>query len=135
VSHNPSLSDLRRFNVRNLRGQGVVTARTDTRIPSGPRGMNDWERRYATHLTVLQRGGIVQWWAYEALRFKLGRGAWFKPDFAVLLADGTLELHEVKGHWREAARVRIKVAASMYPFRFVVVRPDGESWTREEVER
>jgi hypothetical protein len=26
VSHNPSLADLRRFNVRNLRGQGVVTA-------------------------------------------------------------------------------------------------------------
>jgi hypothetical protein len=36
VSHNPSLSDLRRFNVRNLRGQGVVTAPA-TLAPAMPR--------------------------------------------------------------------------------------------------
>jgi hypothetical protein len=36
MSHNPSLSDLRRFNVRNLRGQGVVTAPA-TLAPAMPR--------------------------------------------------------------------------------------------------
>ena len=36
--------------------------------------------------------------------------------------DGILEMHEVKGFWQDDARVKIKVAASIYPFRFVAVK-------------
>jgi hypothetical protein len=45
-------------------------------------------------------------------------------------------MREVKGHWEEDARVKIKVAASIYPFRFIAVtaraRKDGGGWVLEE---
>ena len=40
-----------------------------------------------------------------------------------MACDGALEMHEVKGHWMEDARVKMKVAADMYPFRFIAVQP------------
>ena len=58
--------------------------------------------------------------------------AFYCPDFAVMLADGTLQMHEIKagvvdkktGELKmlaeEAARVRIKVAADLFPFQFFV---------------
>ena len=57
------------------------------------------------------------------------------PDFAVLPADGVLEIHEVKGFWQDDARVKIKVAASLYPFRFVAMKArakkHGGGWEAE----
>ena len=54
----------------------------------------------------------------------------------MMLADGTLECHECKGFWMDDGRVKIKVAASIYPFRFVAVKAnpkkDGGGWKREE---
>lgn len=32
--------------------------------------------------------------------------------------DFELQVHEVKGHWEDDALVKIKVAASLYPFSF-----------------
>lgn len=44
-----------------------------------------------------------------------------------------MELHEVKGHWEDDARVKIKVAAEQHPwFRFLAVRARGGVW---EIER
>jgi len=44
-------------------------------------------------------------------------------------------MHEVKGFWQDDARVKIKVAADMYPFRFIAVKPrakkDGGGWQTE----
>jgi hypothetical protein len=52
---------------------------------------------------------------------------------SLMLADGTMELHEVKGHWTDDARVKIKVAAEMYPFQFQAIRfVSGKGWEREE---
>jgi hypothetical protein len=102
------------------------------------RGMNKWEGLFAAELEARRRAGEVSWWAFETLRFRLADGAWYKPDFAVMVVWGwretpALELYEVKGHWREAARVRIKVAADRHPFRFVAVtRKDGE-WQYETI--
>jgi len=46
---------------------------------------------------------------------------------------GWFEIHETKGHWREAARVRIKVAADLYPwFKFVAVKWDKKQWVYED---
>ena len=95
--------------------------------------MNKLEAAYAEWLELQRRAGAIEWWAFEWIRLRLADGAWFKPDFAVM-KDGKLSLHETKGHWREAARVRIRVAADRYPFRFVAVTKDkltGE-WTYEE---
>lgn len=66
-------------------------------------------------------------WQYEALRLKLADGAWFMPDFVVIWSDDRIECHECKGFMREAARLRLLVAAERYPWlRFRVVRR-GES--------
>ena len=44
--------------------------------------------------------------------------------------------HEVKGYWQDDAKVKIKVAAEMYPLRFVAVRKrakkDGGGFSIEE---
>ena len=51
-----------------------------------------------------------------------------------MLAGGAVELHEVKGFWREAAKVRVKVCAELYPFwPLRIVRPDGQGWSVESL--
>ena len=49
-----------------------------------------------------------------------------------MLASGELEMHEVKGFWREDARLKIKVAAEQFPFRFVAVTKSKDGWATEE---
>jgi len=104
------------------------------------REMNGLELEYANHLDLLKLLGVVVDWQFEPLRFRLAEGAWYKPDFGVLYRgeDGGadwIEMHETKGLWREAARVRIKVAADRHPwFRFKAIQWDqaGGVWKVEE---
>lgn len=96
------------------------------------RGMNKTEAAYERHLYALVEAGEVLWYRFEPMRLRLANGAYYKPDFGVKLRDGSLEFHETKGHWREAARVRIKVAAELFPFRFIAVTRNGGGWAREE---
>jgi len=37
-------------------------------------------------------------------------------------SDGLLEMHEVKGFMQDDANVKLKVAASLYPFVFKIIR-------------
>ena len=92
-----------------------------------PKTMNRTEAAWAQELAKMQAAGELRWWGYEQIKLELGHAAWFTPDFAVIWADGELSFDEVKGFWREAARVRIKVAATRYPyFRFrVIERGEG----------
>lgn len=97
--------------------------------------MNGTERDYGRYLDTRQAAGEVIWWAFNSIRLRIAQGnmlAWFKPDFVVMLASGAYEVHETKGYEREAALVRLKVAAGFFPFRFVLVKRDGESWSFEE---
>jgi len=54
----------------------------------------------------------------------------------MMLVNGALDAHEVKGHWEDDARAKIKIAAGMYRWRFVVVRvkakKGGGGWALEE---
>lgn len=49
-----------------------------------------------------------------------------------------MECHEVKGFWRDDARAKIKIAADLYPFRFIAVmkrrKKDGGGWSEEVFE-
>jgi hypothetical protein len=74
--------------------------------------MNKTEARYSAHLAM--RPDIV-WHSFEGMKFRLADKTWYTPDFTVMLASGVIELHEVKGFWRDDARVKIKVAASPTP--------------------
>ena len=82
--------------------------------------MNTAEAAYAAHLDLRKLAGEIQEWRFEKFKLFLAPGAWYTIDFWVVMADGEIQVHEVKGHQREAARVRIKVAADLYPeLRFV----------------
>jgi hypothetical protein len=98
--------------------------------------MNKTEAAYGQHLELLKRAGEVAWYRFEGLKLRLADNTFYTPDYAVMLCNGQMECHEVKGHWEEDAKVKIKVAAEMYPFRFIAikVRPkrDGGGWVEEE---
>lgn len=99
--------------------------------------MNKTEAAYAQHLEAKKAAGEVAWYKFEAVKLRLADNTFFTVDFAVMLKDGTLEMHEVKGFMTDDANVKIKVAADMYPFKFVVVRAkpkkQGGGWLVEEV--
>lgn len=97
-----------------------------------PRYKSKLEYEYSLYLTALKSRGEILWWRYEGISIKLADGAKYTPDFAVVNSAGELEFHETKGHWREAARVRIRVAAELNPFRFVAITRGSQGWQREE---
>lgn len=98
--------------------------------------MNKTEAAYASHLEGRKLLGEVIWFAFEAVTFKLAADCRFTPDFIVQLADGVLEVHEAKGFWADDAKVKIRIAADKFPFRFVAVKriakKDGGGWKEQE---
>lgn len=84
--------------------------------------MNDTEKAYAAHLDALKLSGDVLWWAFEGIKLRLADGAFYVPDFDVMVADGTIEIHEVKGNWEGDAKLKVRVAADRYPFRFLAIQ-------------
>jgi hypothetical protein len=99
-----------------------------------PGAMNKLERAYADELGLRQAAGEIQEWLYEAVTLKLAHDTRYTPDFFVVTRDGDVEFHETKGGlFRDDAKVKIKVAAARFPFRFVLVRREGSDWQREEV--
>lgn len=66
--------------------------------------------------------GEIKRYDFEVERLRLADNTFYTPDWRVVMADDTIEFHEVKGFLREAAFVRIKVAAELHPYRFVMVR-------------
>jgi len=99
-------------------------------------GMNRLENAYAEHLDSLIVAGEIVWWAFEPIRLKLAEKTYYCPDFLVCTANYELQVHEVKGYWHDDARVKIKVAAKLFPFRFIAItqRPKkrGGGWEIEE---
>ncbi len=117
-------------------GGGVVRRATQAlgRLPVGT--LNRTEQAYRAHLDAQVHAGLVLDYRFEALKLRLADNTFYSPDFVVQLADRTLEVHEVKGFWTDDARVKIKVAAALFPwFRFVAVqqRPknQGGGWAVE----
>lgn len=98
--------------------------------------MNKAEAAYAQHLEQRRMAGEVVWFKFEGMKLRLADNTFYSPDFAVMLASGQLEQHEVKGFWQDDARAKIKIAADMYPFRFIAIKArakkDGGGWAVEE---
>ena len=90
--------------------------RARARTKRKPGEMNRLETDWAAILEARRIAGeIVKWW-YEPVSMRLAaKGAWYKPDFMVIDSDGFVEFHETKGFMREAANVRLKVVADLYP--------------------
>lgn len=126
----------------DLAGYLVAEAKTDEkriRQKNGD-GMNKTERAFFVHLkaTFPDAAHFPQ-----RLSLRLANGASYRPDFISVftLSPDTesdsirLTAWETKGFMREAAAVRIKVAASLYPWIAfcLVTKKKGGGWKVERI--
>lgn len=95
--------------------------------------MNNTEKLYADTILAIEKlsGEIVEWW-HEQFTFKLADDLRYTPDFVVQYPDGLLEVREIKGFMREDAHIKLKIAAQIFPFRFIAIskinKRDGGGW-------
>ena len=96
-----------------------------------PKGKNRMERDWGV---ILKLDSTVARAEFEAIKFRLAEGTYYTPDWWVVRIDGHMEIHETKGHMREAARVRLRACAALYPeFLFVLVTKSNERWITEDM--
>lgn len=98
--------------------------------------LNKTEQAYAAVLESMKNAGSLRWYKFEGLKLRLADNTFYTPDFAVMADDGVIECHEVKGYWVGDARAKIKIAADLYPFRFMAVKVKpkkaGGGWEYEQ---
>lgn len=101
------------------------------RLKKGVR--NKTEQAYEDEVLrpAMLRGEIV-WYAFEPWKLRLAELTSLTPDFGVMLADGSIECHEVKGFWQDDARAKTKIAAEMHPFKIIAITREKKEWKREE---
>ena len=106
------------------------------RLKTGQR--NKTEQAYEDYLSARQVTGSILWFKFEGVKLRLADNTFYTPDFSVMLASGQMEMHEVKGFWQDDARAKIKIAAELYPFRFLAAKPRakkaGGGWEIEVFE-
>lgn len=105
--------------------------------------MNKLETKYAAHLELRKTAGEIHEYRFEPMKLRLAPKTYFDIDFLVVQCyqgfggDDVfdVELHEVKGHWEDDARVKMKVAAALFPwwkFRGVQWDRTTKNWKYEE---
>lgn len=111
---------MRRFKIRPRRTRHV------------PGSMNKLETNYMGVLEEMKLCKHIIDYRFEAIKLRLADRTTYTPDFMVI-KETHIELHEVKGHWEDDARVKWKVAAEAYPwFEFVAVtQPRKDAWSFE----
>lgn len=93
----------------------------------------DWNKTEAAFAKELDCRPSILWWSFEPLKLRLAKGCFYSPDFVVLYADGSVHVYEVKGFWRDDARVKIKTAAALFPlFHFHAVQKIKGGWKYED---
>ncbi len=106
--------------------------------PLATGGMNKTEARFKAECL----DGVDGIWDvhYASVKLRLADRTWYTPDFLVHRLGSGLEFYEVKGSWKaphqEDSRVKLKVAAELYPqFQFFAAVPNKETggWDIEEI--
>ena len=98
-----------------------------------PGKQNQTEARYDRELAMLLRAGEIVWYGFEALTFRLADDTRYTPDFIVIDSAGAVTAREIKGFWRDDAKVKIKVAATLFPWiAFWAIQADGKGWRLTE---
>lgn len=115
-SCNPGSVVQKRTPLEIIAGSSVLPISTPK--PISPNAtMTEPEKRMAVALDERKRAGELQAWWFEAITFRVGiERCRYTPDFVALLADGSLEVIEVKGEkkWDDAI-VKFKAAVLEYP--------------------
>lgn len=94
-------------------------------------GMNKTEKARAVELEALRRAGqIAEWW-YEQWTFKLADDCRYTPDFVIQDLNGSLRAEETKGFWRDDAKVKVRLFASLFPIPIRVLKKSRDGWTEE----
>lgn len=126
--------DLQRLGIKPEQVLSVNGKPLSDASPKKPRSpyKSNAEQLYARKLEGMLASGEIVSWAYEAVTLVVvdanGERCRYTPDFMIVLPSG-LELHEVKGHLREAARIRFLGARERYPFwTFRMFRRNGNGW-------
>ncbi len=104
-----------------------------------PGVMNKTEQEYTDVFLVPGKlaGTIINYW-YEQATFKLADDCRYTPDFMILNADLSIHFAETKGGFiREDSTIKLKMAAQMFPFKFVLAqkraKKNGGDWLIKEM--
>ena len=99
-------------------------------------GMNKTEAAHASDLEMRKRIGEIIDYRWEPLRLKLAPDCTYEPDFMVLMADQTIQIHEVKGAFiTDDGMVKARVAAQMFPwFTFLMFQYDRKGCRVRELQ-
>jgi len=126
----------------HVEGPGPETVeRADMPGPIIPKSrMNKTEAKFADYLEAEKHLKRILDWRFEPVKFILAQNikgkrnaTTYTPDFIVITRD-CVGFVEVKGFWRDDAKVKIKVAADMFPwFKWRVVYLKKGEWIFEEV--
>jgi hypothetical protein len=123
----------RRMGLREPRPIGPLpVGRSSTRREAGD--MNKLEAAFIREILEPARiRGEVEAWEFEGIKLRLAGRTWYTPDFFVVRPGLVYELYEVKGFWRDDARVKIKVAAERWAaFQFFGARKGKRGWEFEK---
>lgn len=131
-------SDLARLGLRRAKASGNrasgngICAKASRNAFHKSGEMNKLEAEYAARLEALKGVGQIADYRFECVKLRLADRTFYTPDFMVLKPDGAFEMHEVKGFWEDDARVKIKTAAELFPFKFIAARKQKGAWVFEE---
>ena len=112
--------------MRHFKAKGNTTRRVAGK-------MNKTEEAYSKVLEARKLSGEIHHWQFEAMALRLADRTTYTPDFFIIMADGSIVFHEVKGFWQGTGRVKIKVAAELHPwFEFTAVQLKKKTWVYEQ---
>lgn len=114
----------------------VVTGEPRLRQKSGPK-LNKTETAWRDYLRTQHPTDTIH---EQGITLQLGNGVRYTPDFIVICPAGLategvcVAAYEVKGFMRDDAAVKLKVAASLYPWiAFTLVSRKGGTWNTQEI--
>ncbi len=112
-------------------------------------GKNKLEEQYEGILSGRKLVGEILDYKFESITLKLADGVRYTPDFMVLMPDMEIQMHEVKAGMavkrdgvatgetkamsEDASRIKIKIAAKEFPFRFILAYCRKGQWFYDEV--
>lgn len=113
----------------------TVPATSGVKLRLPPAEGNKLEQAFGLRLFSMRQRGEIRDYAYEAVKLRLAKSCFYTPDFVVWENDQSVTMYETKGFWRDDARVKIKVAARLFPMlHFIAVENrKGLGWVFENI--
>lgn len=119
-AYRQKMSDAASAIMRHSASESFSRTRKGFRSDIGISTRSSWEANYARYLNFLiKTEGKIERWEYEATTFwfhTIKRGCRsYKPDFKVILKNGDIEYHEVKGWMYPRAKTALNRMRIYYP--------------------